>query len=350
MRNHMPSEARLENFWIWTLKKQHIKEIICRVKWSKKNYGKIKKGPKMLNFGASKPRVKGGPGPRGPPWIRTCIILSFEELTPVAFRISRELKLVAHSKQHGITKVKEYVKCVNCCLKCQHWAGHPHVANDHHTEPWKIHFCGSSAQLLPPATKLGQGYVFTGVCHSVNRGESTWPGTPRTRYTPPGPGTPPGTRYTPQDQVHTPMGPGTPPGTRYTPRTRYTPLGPGTPRDQVYPPRLGIPPGPGTPPSPGTRYTPPGPGTPPGTRYTPWDQVHSPGTRYTPQDQVHQKKIFLKNVSKIIFQFNQLLYHPPPPDQGDTVYARAVRILLECILVLFKSNQLQTNPPPPIFD
>ena len=27
----------------------------------------------MLNFGASKPRVKGGgPGPRGPPWIRTC--------------------------------------------------------------------------------------------------------------------------------------------------------------------------------------------------------------------------------------------------------------------------------------
>ena len=26
--------------------------------------------------------------------------------------------------------------------------------------------------LLPPATKLGQGYVFTGVCHSVNRGAS----------------------------------------------------------------------------------------------------------------------------------------------------------------------------------
>ena len=75
-------------------------------------------------------------------------ILSFEELTPVAFRISRELKLVAHSKQHGITKVKEYVKCVNCCLKCQHWAGHPHGAKDHHTEPWKIHFCGSSAQLF----------------------------------------------------------------------------------------------------------------------------------------------------------------------------------------------------------
>ena len=26
----------------------------------------------MLNFGASKPRSGGGPGPRGPPWIRTC--------------------------------------------------------------------------------------------------------------------------------------------------------------------------------------------------------------------------------------------------------------------------------------
>ena len=26
----------------------------------------------MLNFGASKPRVKGGDGPPGPPWIRTC--------------------------------------------------------------------------------------------------------------------------------------------------------------------------------------------------------------------------------------------------------------------------------------
>ena len=26
--------------------------------------------------------------------------------------------------------------------------------------------------LLPPATKLGQGYIFTGVCDSVNRGVS----------------------------------------------------------------------------------------------------------------------------------------------------------------------------------
>ena len=48
---------------------------------------------------------------------------------------------------------------------------------------------------------------------------------------PPGPGTPPRTRYTPRDQVH-------PPGTRYTPQ------------DQVHPPV------PCTPPLPGTRYTP----------------------------------------------------------------------------------------------
>ena len=57
---------------------------------------------------------------------------------------------------------------------------------------------------------------------------------------------------------------------------------------------------------------PPGPGTPP------QDQV-PPGTRYTPPDQVH----------------------PPPPGPGtppglpgDTGNKRAVRILLECILVI----------------
>ena len=68
---------------------------------------------------------------------------------------------------------------------------------------------------------LGQGNIFTPVCHSVHRGgeyltrypprDQVHP--PRTRYTPPGPGTPPRTRYTP-------------PGTRYTPpRTRYPPPG-----------------------------------------------------------------------------------------------------------------------------
>ena len=138
---------------------------------------------------------------------------------------------------------------------------------------------------LPPPTKLGQGYVFTGVCDSVHGG-----GVPHQVH-PPGPGA----RYTPWDQVH-PPGPGTPPGTRYTPRTRYTPP------DQLHPPRNRCPPdqvhppGPGTPPQ--TRYTPqeqvpPGPGTPPWDQVhpldqvPPWDQVHPPGTRYTPLDQVH---------------------------------------------------------------
>ena len=77
--------------------------------------------------------------------------------------------------------------------------------------------------------------------------------------------------------------------------------------DQVDPPT-----GPGTPPQ--TRY-PLGLGTPPRTRYP-------PGTRYTPQDQVH------------------------PPAQsmlGDTVNARAVRILLECNLVNIKRVRSDTD-------
>ena len=109
-----------------------------------------------------------------------------------------------------------------------------------------------------------EGYVFTGVCLSIG-------GVPDKVH-------PPGTRYTPRDQVHPPLGPGTPPRTRYTSPdqvyplgTRYTPR-PGTPPGQVHPPDQVHPPGPGTPPRPGT---PPGPGTPPWTRYT-------PRTRYTP--------------------------------------------------------------------
>ena len=47
-------------------------------------------------------------------------------------------------------------------------------------------------KFLPPANEVCEGYVFTRVCHSVHGGESTWAGTPL------GPGTPPGTRYTPR--------------------------------------------------------------------------------------------------------------------------------------------------------
>ena len=91
---------------------------------------------------------------------------------------------------------------------------------------------------LPPAMKLGQGYVFTGICDSVHRG-----GVP--------------------DQVH-PLGPGTPPRTRYPP-------------DQV-PPWDQVPPGPGSAPlGPGT---PPGDQVPPTPGTPPWDQVHPPGTEH----------------------------------------------------------------------
>ena len=102
-------------------------------------------------------------------------------------------------------------------------------------------------------TKFGEGNIFAPVCHSVHRG-----GVPDTH--PPGPGTPCKTRYTPWDKVH-------PPGTRYTPQNQVH----HTPRDQVHH---------------RDQVHPPGPGPPPGIRYTPQDQV-CPGTRYTPWDQVH---------------------------------------------------------------
>ena len=131
---------------------------------------------------------------------------------------------------------------------------------------------------LPPATKLGQGYVFTGVCDSVHRGEYLTRYTPGP-VTPPRPGTPPGPG-TPARPGTSPSGPGTPPVTKHTP-----------PRDQVHPqtryPPDQVPPGTRYTPL-GTRYTPrpgtptttPQPGTPPRTRYTPRDQVHplGPGT------------------------------------------------------------------------
>ena len=44
--------------------------------------------------------------------------------------------------------------------------------------------------LLPPATKLGQGYFFTGVCDSVYGGEYLGRYAPRDQVQPPRPGTP----------------------------------------------------------------------------------------------------------------------------------------------------------------
>ena len=100
--------------------------------------------------------------------------------------------------------------------------------------------------LLPAATKLGQGYVFTGVCDSVHRGGGCLPQCmlgcqtppPGSRHPPPqirhttttsprqGTSPPPGSRH-PPDQAH-PPGPGTPPRNRHTttpPPSRYPPPG-----------------------------------------------------------------------------------------------------------------------------
>ena len=107
---------------------------------------------------------------------------------------------------------------------------------------------------------------------------------------------PPG-RYT------APSGPGTPPSGQGTPRqvhppwSRYTPLGPGTPTHN--------------PPTP-SRHT-PGPGTPP------WDQVH-------PRDQVHPQ-------NQVQPPRTRYTPHPVHSMLEDTVNTRAVRILLDCILV-----------------
>ena len=121
--------------------------------------------------------------------------------------------------------------------------------------------------LLPPATKLGQGYIFTGVCDSVHKG-----GVPG-RY-PPGrhpPGTSPGEtpprqvplwQTCPPRQVH-PLADTTP--SRYPPG-RYTPLA-DTPSPQVYPPGQVSP----------LQTPPPRAGTPPPGLSTP-----PPGSKYTP--------------------------------------------------------------------
>ena len=71
----------------------------------------------MLNFEASKPRVKGGPGPRGPPWIRTCwldqrfhgtcIILSIsvtEKEAPVFFLLKQTARLTSIPKWIALDK------------------------------------------------------------------------------------------------------------------------------------------------------------------------------------------------------------------------------------------------------
>ena len=139
---------------------------------------------------------------------------------------------------------------------------------------------------LLPATKLGQGYVFTGVCDSVHRGgvclSACWDTT-----TPPGANIPLGADI-PLEQI--------PPGSRHSP-----------------PPR--------------SRH-------PPGSR-PPWEQTPPPLRSRPPQEQTPAPRSRHPPPSR---------HTPPradtPPAQsmlGDTVNARAVRILLECNLVKIKN-------------
>ena len=130
---------------------------------------------------------------------------------------------------------------------------------------------------------LGQGNIFAPVCHSVHRGEYLG------KYTPPWAGTPP-CRYTPQA--------GTPSGQVHTPWV-------GTPPSQVHP-TPGRYPQAGTSPQAGIPWvgTPPWAGTPP-------RQVHPTGQVH-PREGTHPISVC-----------------------WDTVNKRAVRILLECILVLW---------------
>ena len=80
-------------------------------------------------------------------------------------------------------------------------------------------FCQVS---LPPATKLGQGYIFTGVCDSVHGGggvclSASWDTTPPTRH-------PPGNRHThPHPGTDTPPR-SRPPGSRNPPGSRHPPV------------------------------------------------------------------------------------------------------------------------------
>ena len=143
-------------------------------------------------------------------------------------------------------------------------------------------------ECLPPATKLGQRYVFTGVCHSVNRGGrgvcliACWDTPPRSR--PAQEQTPPGSRHTPGADTpwsrhppeQTPPGADTPP-VADTPWRRHPP-------EQTCPPRADMPPRADTSPEqpPQSRH-PPEQTCPPGSRHPPGaDTPPSPRSRHPP--------------------------------------------------------------------
>ena len=128
---------------------------------------------------------------------------------------------------------------------------------------------------LTPATKLGQGYIFTGVCDSVNGGvssrETPPPGrSPLCRETPPGRETPLARR--------TPLAGRTPPLAGRPPLARRTPPQARRPPPARRPPRAGRPPPARKPP---LARSPPGQGDPPAGRIPPPGR-ETPAIRFTP--------------------------------------------------------------------
>ena len=84
-------------------------------------------------------------------------------------------------------------------------------------------FTSTKIALLPPATKLGQGYIFTRICDSVNKGgiclSACWD-TPLQEQTPPGSRPPPRSRHPPEQTPPTRQEQ-TPPGTRQPPGAEH---------------------------------------------------------------------------------------------------------------------------------
>ena len=68
-----------------------------------------------------------------------------------------------------------------------------------------------------PANEVWGKIMFLHLSLILFTGGSIWTGTPSGQVHPPGPGTPPGTKYTPRDKVHPS------PLDQVHPQTRYTP-------------------------------------------------------------------------------------------------------------------------------
>ena len=165
-----------------------------------------------------------------------------------------------------------------------------------------ITLLGIAIPLLPAATKLGQGNVFTGVCDSVHRG-----GLPQCML-----------GYHPPPQTKPPREQTPPPGTR--PPWEQTP-----------------PPGADTPHPPGSR--------PPLSRHTPQEQTPSPPEQTPPGSRRHHTvnerpvRILLKCILVFDFSLNWSFIDRRRPFCSDHV----VKFLYSCDLWLFDCTSGNQN-------